>query len=550
MKKRIILVAALALMSQSCEKILEEEIVSGITAGIYYKTPQGWKGGVNAVYETLRYWYGREEGFTFTTFGTDTYTKGADGSYKYFNDYDGQLNAASGYFSSTWREFYQGINTANTVIDRADAVEGLSETDKVTGIAEARALRALYYFILVQTYGPIHLTLEETTAPTTEANRTPVDRIYSEAIVPDLDFAIANLPATTSQLGRVTKPVAQALRARVAAVMGDWTKVEEMANAVINEGGFSLLPRFIDLWDISNDKNQEIIWSVQYTADPLTNAANGNAGGNRGHLYFLSEYDQIAGMKRDIANGRPWKRFQPTMYLLTLFERGVDSRYEGSFKDVFYVNNAATAPAGLNVGDTAYYVVPYAVPDEIQKSKPYFFVDVDPNATDEVMKLRQINYRWFPTLRKHLDPLRLTIQQEEGRRDFPVIRLAEMYLLLGESLMMQGRHEEAAEAINVVRRRAAFPGQETAIEIDASVLSGTGDHEGIDFILDERARELVGEMHRWFDLKRTGKLIERVQKYNPDAAQNIQNFHLYRPIPQDQLDRVSGGYQQNEGYGG
>ena len=67
-------------------------------------------------------------------------------------------------------------------------------------------------------------------------------------------------------------------------------------------------------------------------------------------------------------------------------------------------------------------------------------------------------------------------------------------------------------------------------------------------ILDERARELVGENHRWFDLTRMGKLVERVRLYNSDGKDNIQPHHVVRPIPLSQIDRTSGGYAQNPGY--
>ena len=72
----------------------------------------------------------------------------------------------------------------------------------------------------------------------------------------------------------------------------------------------------------------------------------------------------------------------------------------------------------------------------------------------------------------------------------------------------------------------------------------------LDFILDERAREFAGEQIRWFDLKRTGKLVERVKKYNPDGAAWIQDFHTVRPIPQAQLDAVTNKdeFTQNPGY--
>ncbi len=72
----------------------------------------------------------------------------------------------------------------------------------------------------------------------------------------------------------------------------------------------------------------------------------------------------------------------------------------------------------------------------------------------------------------------------------------------------------------------------------------------LDFILDERAREFAGEQLRWFDLKRTGKLIDRVKALNPDVAPNIQAFHTVRPIPQSQLDAVTNRteFNQNQGY--
>ncbi len=78
----------------------------------------------------------------------------------------------------------------------------------------------------------------------------------------------------------------------------------------------------------------------------------------------------------------------------------------------------------------------------------------------------------------------------------------------------------------------------------------------INVILDERARELCGEQQRWFDLKRTGKLVDRVKLHNGVAKNNIQDFHILRPIPQPQLDAITNktsgpdpeGFWQNEGY--
>ena len=118
---------------------------------------------------------------------------------------------------------------------------------------------------------------------------------------------------------------------------------------------------------------------------------------------------------------------------------------------------------------------------------------------------------------KFLDPSRVDIATEAGTRDFLVFRLAEAYLIAAEGLYMSGRTNEALDYINVVRRRAAHPGKSSEMEAQASDLS-------LDFILDERARELLGEHVRWFDLVRTGKLIERVKLHNSQAANGIQDF--------------------------
>ncbi|MGV3588781.1 MAG: RagB/SusD family nutrient uptake outer membrane protein, partial [Adhaeribacter sp.] len=192
MKKILILTCCLAFLSQSCQDVLKEEIVSGITPA-YYETAGGFEDAVKATYQPLRTWYGTQRGFTLTVFGTDTYTRGADGGYKFVNDYTPNLNPTVDYFRDTWNDFYRAINTANTVIDRAPAAS-IAEDIKAIRVAEAKFLRAHYYFILVQTFGPVHLTLEETTKIETTASRPPVKEVY-DAIVKDLEDAIAALPA-------------------------------------------------------------------------------------------------------------------------------------------------------------------------------------------------------------------------------------------------------------------------------------------------------------------------------------------------------------------
>lgn len=146
-------------------------------------------------------------------------------------------------------------------------------------------------------------------------------------------------------------------------------------------------------------------------------------------------------------------------------------------------------------------------------------------------------------MKKFLEPTRQTVAQQQGLRDAFVIRLAEMYMIVAEAELNLGNASESVEYFNAIRRRAAYPGHEADMEVEAGEMT-------IDLILDEKAREFAGEQIRWFDLKRTGKLVERVKLYNPDAAANIQPFHNLRPIPQAQLDAISNKdeFTQNEGY--
>jgi hypothetical protein len=564
MKKYIstLALAAVAWMSTSCEDYLSEQMITGVSAGSFYTTAAGFESAVNATYSETKFFYGPERGFSMTVFGTDVHTNGADGSHKMLNLYDGGLNPAQSFVRDTWRDFYRGINQANATINRSQNIPGLSEQHKNLRLAEVRFLRALYYFNLVRFYGDIHLTLEETQGVEITANRTPAAQVYSEAIIPDLQFAIANLPNSQSDYGRATKPAAEFLLAKVYMTRAyqsygqgnaDAQEADRLMSSVINNYNFSLLTDITALWDINNQRNAEIIWSIQNNKAQVDERIDGQ--GHRGHLYFLMEYDVLPGMARDTENGRPWKRFRPTPFHLGLWNRAIDARYDKTYKHAWISNNAGNIPrwtaqdaaAGhipsnlvgerkFAVGDTAVFIPGPGKDAEWtaeRKARTRYLV-----ITDDVY-----DERWYPTLNKWIDPTRPNRQHEMGQRDHPLMRLADAYLIRAEARIMLGNTTGAATDINVIRRRAAWPGMESQMEITPAQAT-------LDFLLDERGRELDGEGHRWFDLVRTKKLVERVRLHNVEAGPNIQEFHILRPIPLEQIDRTDGGYPQNCGYPG
>jgi hypothetical protein len=143
--------------------------------------------------------------------------------------------------------------------------------------------------------------------------------------------------------------------------------------------------------------------------------------------------------------------------------------------------------------------------------------------------------------------LRANLTAQEGGKVQVLIRLAEMYLIAAEADLGLGNTAEAAQMINVLRVRAATP----AFKNDPRQLVTAGQIT-LDFIMDEREREMAGEFTRWYDLVRPGAqfFVDRVKKYNPHGSANVQLKHALRPIPQSQIDGVLKGpkYPQNPGY--
>jgi hypothetical protein len=563
-KSILIAITLVALTTTSCDKFLEEKMVSDVAAASYYTNAAGIEDGVEAAYSFMKYIWTNERSFSLTTFGTDAHSNGADGGYKSFNYYDNGLASNIDILQQVWDNLYRGINQANAMIGRAPNVADMAPDVMKTRIAECKFLRALYYFYLVRTWGPVPLSTAEITDAVVTASPSTETAIY-DAIVADLTAALADLPATApAQYGRAWKAPAEFLLGQVLATRSyksyaqpnDATQSAALFTNVIANYGFALEPNLASLFSQDNQKNKEVIFAIQYSADAILNGPEGN----RGHLYFLMEYDIQPGMVRDIANGRPFKRFRPTKYLLDLYaaNRANDRRYDDVYKHVWISNNPGSIPAwtaadvtagAVNkdgspavagqkkyaVGDTCMYIPGPGNETKwtaAQKAKTRFRVWTTPDFTERI----------FPTLAKHMDPKRPTIQWEPGSRDMFLMRLADAYLMRAEMRLKSGDIPGATADVNVIRTRSAKPGRVAQNQVTEAQMN-------LDFLLDERMMEFDGEQFRWFDLARTGKLVQRTKAYNPQAT-GIQDFHIRRPIPQTQIDRTQGGYPQNCGYPG
>ncbi len=598
MKKQNFIAAILAfsllLLSSSCSHYLDEQVISDVGYD-YYNTAQGIEAGVGAAYTTLRWAYSGENLHAIQQLGTDTYQEGQDGSWKpALNRYENSLNSQLDILYQFWENYYKGISRVNAVLKSIPNVEEMSEDLKTTRTAEPRFLRGLYYFYLVQTFGSIPLIEDARYEVRTDFKRAPVAQIY-EFILKDLDFAEKNLPETQSDYGRATKYAAKHLIALVYLTRGsavteqrgqqstDLENAAKYAQQVIDSKKYSLESDFKKLWNIDNQHNNEVIFAVQFSKLLLNN----NNAGNKIHLYYTMVYDESSGMLRDIENGRPWRRVRPTDFTLyELYDRKNDSRFYKTFKTVWLCNNENNiknweevkdkdgnvifTPSAellgkpkLQLGDTAIWVTVERYPEGTNMDSVYAS-----RAYDYYPRERQTNAK-FPQNYKFYDNQRASVAEENGSRDWYLFRLGETYLIAAEAYGRMGKYKEAVDLLNVVRKRAAYKeGEQKPSEFllveggkaedalksteEAMMLTEEDIKDNfVDFMLDERARELNGECIRRWDLMRAEKLVERVKKYNPEAV-NIRDYHKLMPIPQKHIDRLdpkgSIEEEQNEGY--
>lgn len=574
----VIFVLALAV---SCEDFLQEEPKSLLTAQ-YLETESGVNAALYSAYSDLRYIYGGESAMNATCSGTDEWQKGPDGNAN-FNLYQSEM-VADGAISGLWNWGYTAINTSNAVIKYAPSC-GMTDEEAAQAIAEAKYLRATWYFLIVQTFGACPLNLEFISEPSTEAYRIPVLDVYA-AIVADLEEAKTVLPPTTEEPGRATAAAAYHLLAKVylaratqtgASSASDYQQAYNNAMELINNSGtygLALLQDFEEVFEPRNEHNSEVIFTAERNTDILYNnagnpsGAGGNSKNNIAFMFFRPNYSAwgIGGLIRDIPYGRPWHRVRPTNYLLdvTFAERDDDTRYNKTFQTMWKLNDAAaiTAP-GFVLGDTAAWLPGVESPRaahavKIFKPSQYY------NNNGQTMSV-------FPALSKYNDIDRPDVA-ESSVRPFIIYRFAETYLIAAEAAMYLDRPADAVAMISVVRDRAAFSASRSAAENELAAqrmrnkvpdMSDMG--VGIDFILEERSRELCGEYMRWWDLVRTRtasgdvQLLYRIRNlvspvvYSDEghipAHANIKDYHVLRPIPQGQLDLTSNeDFINNPGY--
>lgn len=546
------MLAIVLVVAFGCQDFIEEENKSYKTADEYYRTTDGYESLVNSTYATLREVY--DLPWVFEA-GTDMYVPGRsdqqpEGLSEYRNLSPTDPNVARFYSAC-----YKAIQRCNTALYYNDLV-GDSDVLSIRK-GEMKFLRAFYYFLLVQQFGGVAIVEERFDAPVLSFERRTAEEVYA-FIVKEMEESLTLLtPATSQAFGRVTARAVQHYLAKVHLTRGyetfaatdDFTKAAAYADAAINSQALNI--SFKDLFWPGKERNAEVLFSIQYDKSSILNLQSDGSNQNA----FFGPYMGGEGAAR----GYPYRQYTltPTMYVFDLFTKD-DARFEGTFMITFYTRyyDFYDRNSSLNTLDVWYYYAPKWVDVAAWKAEdparrnnatviPYGTAwEGKQNSTD----------RGTPAVRKFDDPTAIFTGNINGNstRDIYLARLGETYLVAAEAYFKAGDAQTAADRINVVRRRADISGT-NALQITAGDVS-------IDFILDERARELVGEYHRWFDLKRTGKLIERNNLYNTPlktryADNGVNAFEgadgklkLLRPIPQTAIDLNRAKVTQNPGY--
>lgn len=431
----------------------------------------------------------------------------------------GSLSSTDDAASTSWAWAYRMINNANIIIVNVEnpSLQGITEEGKNAFNAEARFFRAYAYNILATLFGGVPITTTPLTGPKTDFVRAPLNEV-NELIVNDLVFAAAHLPgidsvktaSNKSLYARVNRAAAQQLLAETYLRMNQGALAEQQCQAILNNTDFHLITArygvkagqpgdyFSDMFWYGNQRwgqgNKEAIWVMELEHPNLVPGGITNNPQQRRN--WGSAYYQIAGMRiTDSLGGRGISRIRLSDWVVYgLYETNDMRNSHYNLRRKYWYND----PASANFGQP----VPYVGADTIFRIAPH------------------------PTKWYQFDPA-----DEFGYamiKDFILMRLGETYLLLAEAQLQQNKLPEAAITLNILRARS-----------NASPISA-GDVT-LDFILDERARELLAEENRRMTLMRTGKLVERAIALNSNSVVNpitglVAPKHLLLPIPKSEID--------------
>jgi hypothetical protein len=549
----------------SCDEneFLTEEPLAIYAAEIALETSVNYQAAVNYLYRSttdLLFYRGSGDNRVAMWYGTDLAFCSCD--VNKLNKYAATMIPTYSVVEDTWRNTYVIVNQANLILSRIEGSD-LPEAEKNTIRGEALFFRAFGYRILANLFGGVPLITEEITAPRRDFVRTSRQETYTQ-VKNDLLEAIpllANIESVKD--GKVSKQAAQHLLAETYLSLSDYDNAISMATSVIDYPAVALMTTrfgtktaetgsaYSDLHRSGNQNrssgNRETLWASQF--DYLNPASSNSSLMPRDILpNYLNITVTADGMTTTAfvsgtaeKGGATQGWMQPTEYVCN----GIWNDADGDVRNADYlvirdwrIDNEDSPAFGKWIVKDGFI----SQIDPVRQFYP-FFMKVAGDIPEDLYQKDANGNPLLTALGEHCviyDALR-------NYRESYIFRLAETYLLRAEAHILKGNQTAATADINLIRARSEAPLVESS-KVD------------IDYLLDERLRELCFEELRMITLCRMGKLVDRTRKYNStypaingqvfeSSGTSMQDYHNLWPIPFAEIERnIETNLEQNPGY--
>lgn len=526
----IILFSSVLCLFTSCNEVefLEENPKDNLYADNLYTTGEGFQLGVNAMLQFVR--AEREESAGLSAEFSYFWKVGVDNGWSprnlswlraptlYQADWNPEIAWIRG-SGGIWEHLYRTINTANTILERSENPEidwggtSIEEAQAIKNRIQSHAylFRAWAYRHLALTFGAVPISTVEINGSNFKNDwvRQPVEEVRA-LIISDLIKAESGLPDNSNNVLQISKAVAQhylaemylwdnnpeqaIIAAEKVLTNPNYALITERYGVRASQPGVPFMDQFYDGNVLPTEGNTEALWVFPNTNILESTGISVNAMrrtwvvnyAGAGYAAYSPEY-----------GGRGLGSAAITAWAYSIYDAG-DDRYSEYAVEKEYVNQ-----------DTG--------------------IVTTTQTSEEFMTYS--NNKWASTKKWHWTFEDANLYGDSYQYgDQAYLRLADTYLLMAEAQLKANGPGAALPYINAIRERSnATPA--TAGEID------------LDYILDERSRELVTEEHRRETLVRTGTFLERIQAHNPQSAPSINDYNQFLPIPQSEIDAT--GMEQN-----
>ncbi|MCA0931711.1 RagB/SusD family nutrient uptake outer membrane protein [Lutimonas saemankumensis] len=492
---------ALILLLSGCSDYIDNEVTGKQNLDSFYSNYSECDGAIIGCYSTLspQDWWEVDFFWLVGDASSDDAFKGNnnEGDQRDFGNLaDFNITSSNEWVEYKWRFSYQGIYRCNLAIERIPEAPILQEEiDEL--VAEAKFLRAIFYFELVKNFGGVPLLTEPISIQEANLTRSSAEEIWAQ-IETDLKDASDFLPTKSQispeKLGRATKGAAIAYLAKASLYQEKFTDAYDYAEQVENLGEHNLNDSFENVWSISNPNGNGSIFEIQHSYDDI---------------YYSGSALPV--LSRSRADGG-WGFCTPSSHL-----------------DNFMGEDPRRVHTIIRHGEY------------VDEDHPSYDTDPSQNMTGRINRKYYLSFDERPPKDEHV----------RSGLNHILFRFADLLLMKAEAGYHTGKEGEALIAVNKVRQRAGV----SEINVSGPAL--------LQAIFDERRLELAMEGHRYYDLKRTGRLqaaMENFLNYNLNESTDLYDagndegkyfnasIHTLFPIPQTEIDLSNGDIQQNPGY--